>query len=291
MLTLIPVPSDLFVAKGKVILILGGSAALYFVALASTPFERNFSLNCLVLSSLSAATLWDLAGPTELFLVAFLYLSARFLLKRNSIFFLVLLIRVFLFSDYGLALLIQTFFLYCLRKWRKKTLFLLELYLTFIVFCIWLGSVMIKGLLFPLSGALAIFFFFVAASGPEHFLASLFYLLNQLFLFVYTGNKEIALFLFYVYTSFILILVMLTLIIRINKLPISKLTEDLIWILNEVKMQFFFVFGGFLYYLLYVSVCPQWVLALGETLFLQVSFLNLFHFLFVHVYKKNSNGK
>ena len=44
-LAVIPVPSDLFLGKVQVILILGGSAALYFVGLASTPFEKEFCLN------------------------------------------------------------------------------------------------------------------------------------------------------------------------------------------------------------------------------------------------------
>lgn len=119
-LAVIPVPSDLFLGKVKVILILGGSAALYFVGLASTPFEKEFCLNGLFLSSLSAATLWNIAEPTEVFLSILIYLSALLFLPVDFIFFLVMLGRVFLFADYGPALFIQTYFVYGLRKWRKN---------------------------------------------------------------------------------------------------------------------------------------------------------------------------
>ncbi|GAU19285.1 hypothetical protein TSUD_335710 [Trifolium subterraneum] len=64
-LAVIPGPSDFFVVKMKVILILGGSAALYFVGLASTRFDKEFCVNSVVLSSISAATLLNIAGPTE----------------------------------------------------------------------------------------------------------------------------------------------------------------------------------------------------------------------------------
>lgn len=198
-LALIPVPSDLFLGKVKVILILGGSAALYFVGLASTPFEKKLCLNGLFLSSLSAATLWNIAEPTEVFLSIFIYLSARFFLPVDLIFFLVLLVRVLIFADYGPALFIQTYFVYGLRKWRKNLPLLGAIYITIIFCCIWLGHVMLKGILYPLSGALAIFFFFVATSGKEHILASLFYLFNQLFLCFVTGTKEAAIYIIYIY--------------------------------------------------------------------------------------------
>ena len=98
-------PSDLLLGKVKVILILGGSAALYFVGLASTPFEKEFCVNGLFLSSLAAATFKNIAGPTEVFLSILIYLPALLFLPVDFIFFLVILGRVFLFADYGPALL------------------------------------------------------------------------------------------------------------------------------------------------------------------------------------------
>jgi len=291
-LAVIPVPSDLFLGKVKVILILGGSAALYFVGLASTPFEKEFSLNGLFLSSLSAATLWNIAEPTEVFLSILIYLSARLFLPVYFLFFLVLLGRVFLFADYGPALFIQTYFVYGLRKWRKNRPLLVAIYITIIFGCIWLGPVMLKNILFPLSGALAIFFFFVATSGKEHFLASLFYLINQLFLCFVTGNKEAAIYIIYIYAFFILIFTLLTIIMRINDndRKVSKFTDYCLFLIFEGKIKFFFVFFGLIFQLLPVSGSEQWVRALAETLFLQVAFLNLFIFLFRSLTKDREGG-
>lgn len=74
-------------SKNKSLLFLGGSAALYFVGLASTPLEKEFCLNGLLLSSLSAATLRNIAEPTEVFLSILIYLSARLFLPVDLIFF------------------------------------------------------------------------------------------------------------------------------------------------------------------------------------------------------------
>ena len=143
-----------------------------------------------------------------------------------------------------------------------------------------------KGILFPLSGALAIFFFFVATCGKEHFLASLFYLINQLFLCFVTGNKEAAIYIIYIYAVIILIFTLLTIIMRINDndrdndRKVSKFTDYCLFLILEGKIKFFFVFFGLIYQLLPVSGSEQWVRALAETLFLQVAFLNLFIFLF-----------
>jgi hypothetical protein len=302
-LAVIPVPSDLFLERIKVILILGGSAALYFVGLASTPLEKEFCLNGLFLSSLSAATLWNMAEPTwniaeptGVFLSILIYLSARLFLPVDFLFFLVLLGRVFLFIDYGPALFIQTYFVYGLRKWRKNCPLLVAIYITTIFGCIWLGHVMLKGILFPLSGALAIFFFFVATSGKEHILASLFYLINQLFLCFKTGNKEAAIGIIYIYAFLILVFMLFTIFMRINDndrdndRKVSKFTDYCFSLIFEGKIKFFFVFFGLIFRLLPVSGSEQWVRALAETLFLQVAFLNLFIFFFRSLTKDREGG-
>ena len=291
-LVVIPVPSDLFLGKVKVIIILGGSAALYFVGLASTPFEKEFCLNGLFLSSLSAATLWNIAEPTEVFLSILIYLSARLFLPVDFLFFLVLLGRVFLFADYGPALFIQTYFVYGLRKLRKKRPLLVAIYIKIIFCCIWLGPVMLKGILFPLSGALAIFFFFVATSGKEHFLASIFYLMNQLFLCFVAGNKEAAIYIIYIYVFLILSFTLLIILMRINDndRKVSKFKDYCLLCIFEGKIKFFFAFFGPIFQLLPVSGSEQWVRALAETLFLQVAFLNIFIFLFRSLTKDREGG-
>lgn len=153
---------------------------------------------------------------------------------------------------------------------------------------------MLKGILFPLSGALAIFFFFVATSGKEHILASLFYLINQLFLCFVTGNKEAAIYIIYIYAFFILIFTLLTLILRINDRDndrkVSKFTDYCLFLILEGKIKFFFVFFGLIFQLLPVSESERWVRALAETLFLQVAFLNLFIFLFRSLTKDREGG-
>lgn len=68
--------------------------------------------------------------------------------------------------------------------------------------CIWLGTGMLKGILFPLSGALAIYFFFVATSGKEHTFAALLYITNLLFMCYVTSNKEAAIYIIYIRGSF-----------------------------------------------------------------------------------------
>lgn len=97
------------------------SAALYFVGLASTRFEKEFCVNSVVLSSISAATLLNIAGPTEVFLSILIYLPALIFFPVEFIFFVVIVVRIFLFADYGPALFVQTSIVYGLRKWRKKS--------------------------------------------------------------------------------------------------------------------------------------------------------------------------
>lgn len=294
-LAVIPGPSDFFVVKMKVILILGGSAALYFVGLASTRFEKEFCVNSVVLSSISAATLLNIAGPTEVFLSILIYLLALIFFPVEFLFFFAIFVRIFLFADYGPALFFQTSFVYCLKKWRKKSPLWGALFIAFFFCCsIWLGTGMLKGILFPLSGALAIYFFFVATCGKEHTIAALFYITNLLFMCYVTSNKEAAIYILYIYAGVLLIFTLLCILKRFNDRDndrkVSKFTDDFSLILLEGKVIFFFVFFGPIFPLLPVSVAEQWVHALAETLFLQVAFLQIYLFILKSLTKEKDRS-
>jgi hypothetical protein len=69
---------------------------------------------------------------------------------------------------------------------------------------------MLKGILYPLSGDPLWPFIFVASSGKEQIISSIFYLFNKLFLSFVTGNKEAAIYIIYIYAFIILILTLLT---------------------------------------------------------------------------------
>jgi hypothetical protein len=279
----------------KVILILGGSAALYFVGLASTRFEKEFCVNSVVLSSISAATLLNIAGPTEVFLSILIYLPALIFFPVEFIFFVVIVVRIFLFADYGPALFVQTSIVYGLRKWRKKSPSWGAIFIAFVFSCcIWLGTGMLKGILFPLSGALAIYFFFVATSGKEHTFAALLYITNLLFMCYVTSNKEAAIYILYIYAGVLLIFTLLCILKRFNDRDndrkVSKFTDDFSLILLEGKVIFFFVFFGPIFQLLPVSVAEQWVHALAETLFLQVAFLQIYLFILKSLTKEKDRS-
>lgn len=273
------VPSDFFVERFAVILILGGSASLYYIGRASTPLEKELCLHSLFLSSLSAGALCNIVGNTEVFLAILIYLSARVFLPADLIFFLLLLGRGFLFENDGPALLLQTYFIFCLRKGRLNPPLFLSFYITIIFCCIWLSPIMLQGILFSLSGALAFYFFFVAKENKEHILTCLFYLLNLLFLCYETGKKEATLYLIYIYAFFGLIFALLSILKQIdeNYLRVSKFTDYFLFILCKGKFHFFFGFFGLIFLLMPTSG-PEW--ALAKTLFLQVAFLNLFIFFF-----------
>nr|QGW48412.1 hypothetical protein [Raphanus sativus] len=279
------VPSDLFVEKLKIILVLGGSGALFYVGLASTAFEKEFSLNLLFLSSIVAATLLNITEITEVFLSVFLFLPTLFLLPHDLVFFFILLLRVFLFDNYGPALFVQVFFLYALTKWRENIRLLGASYIIILFLCICLGSGMLKSVLFPLSGALAIFFFFSARSGKEHVLCALFYLLNQLSLCFLTKNYTAAISIFVIHIGFLFIVTILSVLLQIqnrqdNDRKRSKFKENFILILLEGKIKFFFAFFGLIFHLLPTSGTELWVRALSETLFIQVGLINILLFFF-----------
>lgn len=110
---------------------------------------------------------------------------------------LLLVGRAVAFHDYsGFALFMQLAFLYGLQRMRKNLSLILFLYF-YILFILKLlvpldPLVESYYLLFPLSGALAIFFLFLATSGEEHFFTFFFYFINGLYLCFLFANKEAA---------------------------------------------------------------------------------------------------
>ncbi|KAM7459960.1 hypothetical protein LguiA_036036 [Lonicera macranthoides] len=137
---------------------------------------------------------------------------------------------------------------------------------------------MAKKLIFSFSGSLAIFFFFLASSGKEHFRAFLVYLINQLFLCFVTENKEIAIYLISIFALLILFFSLITIEKHDNDLSVSKFIKNFYFVICEGKQLLFFVFFGLIYLLLTVSGAEELVRALVGTLCLQVAFLNLFPF-------------
>ena len=133
----------------------------------------------------------------------------------------------------------------------------------------------------------------VASSGKEHWLASLLYLINQLFLCFLLKNKEAAFFrlLIFAFVGLLFVLLLFLKGFHGNERRIFARSTCL-FIILEGKVKLFFVFFGLLFQLLLVYGSEPWV-RLAETLFLQVAFINIFVFIFRSLPKESScnNGE
>ena len=179
-------PSDLI----KIIQVVGGSSAILYALISNTRVEREFCFFSFFFSNLCCFLFIETFSLTMLLIFFFLTLI---FLPRDWVFLLVLIGRCFALEG-GFALLMQIAFLYLLKKESRinltfsLTFSILSLYYLISLFVPL--EIFLKSLLFPLSGAFAIFFLYIARSGIEHFLSFLVYFLNGLFLCFLFSNIE-----------------------------------------------------------------------------------------------------
>lgn len=296
-LLLVPDSLDILLYKQKTIQFMGGSAAISFIVLASNKWEQRFLLNGFFLSSLAAATLFKLIQPIEALLYIAIYLFSLLCLPMNLIFLLVLLARLIIFSGdlFGASLLIQTAFLYCFKQIqqniKKLLVFIVLLHIVFIFCWIFLGTVMLKVMLFPLSGALSIFFFYVANSDKSHVIAFVTYILNGVVLCFLFENHKYALYLLLINLIILLIFIFMTFIVMDrNGRKLSFFPSYFRDILAKGKKRFFFIYFGLVFLLLQKSGSEQWMQTSAYSLIFQVSVLEIFLFLFLMIETDRAKG-
>ena len=182
---LAPLPWDKIIL---VIQVLGGSSGIFYATMATTPFQRKLSFTSFLSSSLFGFLLTDPLYPIAA-------LITLLLLPRDWVF-----------------LLIQIFFLFLwkegLRIHPAFSLYLAILYLCVVSLLASLGIflapqdfiIIIKYPLFPLSGACAIFFLYIAKKGKDHLYSFSLYFSNGLFLFSLPYNKAAAYDFFFCYS-------------------------------------------------------------------------------------------
>ena len=110
----IPFPKEVLHFKLPILLILGGSSAIYFMLMADTSNIKYLFLTSFFLSTMSVCLY--LHKTNVAFLVVIIYITV-FFFPIDLVFQLLLMLRTFAFAEWGFALFMQLFFLYAMQKW------------------------------------------------------------------------------------------------------------------------------------------------------------------------------
>jgi len=276
---LIPFPKELFAAKQRLLLILGGSSSIYFIILAKSLKSKYILLTSFVVSTISVCLCLNKTNVA--FIILIIYLTV-FFFPIDFFFLSLLIIRTFSFEEWGFALFMQLAFLFGFTKLSVD--YTLSLY--FILF--WMLTLLIpqdpilivKYILCPLSGAFAIFFLYKARSAKEHFVTYFLYFLNGLFLCFLFQNKEAAYY-FLILNLFLLFILAYMAYIRIdirNK-RFSEFPSEFLILILEGKQQFLLKYYGVLLLLVtFYSYEESWMTHWVFSLILQVGLIQFFTF-------------
>ena len=283
---LAPLPWDKIIL---VIQVLGGSSGIFYATMATTPFQRKLSFTSFLSSSLFGFLLTDPLYPIAA-------LITLLLLPRDWVFLLLLIGRCFAFEG-GIALLIQIFFLFLwkegLRIHPAFSLYLAILYLCVVSLLASLGIflapqdfiIIIKYPLFPLSGACAIFFLYIAKKGKDHLYSFSLYFSNGLFLFSLPYNKAAAYDFFF--CNLFLILVLLSIFFFFKRAGGSQAAANLNHLILEAKDKVHVIYFSLIGCLILAHSHTEWVTLALASLFLQVGLIDIHFLIFRGVTQKS----
>lgn len=288
----IPLPLDLYYTKLRVLLILGGSSSILYVIEAKSLQSKYFMFNSFWFSTLSVCLY--LKKIEMAILLIFGYITICFI-PIDLVFLSFFIVRSVSFDEWGFALFMQVSFLFWFKMCNVSDIFLI--YLIYFLFIMVLAllitdeSIMIaKYLLSPSSGALAIYFLYLARSGKEHLVTFMLFVSSGLLICFLLKKAEAAYYFLLLNLFLFLILANATYInLHVEKKRISEFPTELTNLVSSEKLQYLKTYYGVLLLMATFYSCEDgWMTRWTFSLLLQVG---LIQFLGFFIKKLNREGR